>query len=281
MDASIVCGADTENIELALLLEAIYRQYGYDFRAYSPGPLKRRMLRARELFGCQTFSQLQDKILHDRSVLPRILGYITVQVSEMFRDPPFFKGLRESVIPHLKTYPLLRVWIAGCSTGEELYSLAILFREEGIENRTQFYATDINPDALKQAESGIYPLDRISLFTKNHQLSGSPCSLSEYYTAAYGAAVFDRTLRQRTVFADHSLVSDSVFAEVQLVVCRNVLIYFQRPLQDRAISLFNEALVRKGFLGLGAKESLRFSAQAANFAEFIPGERIYRKRGEG
>lgn len=271
--------AETENIELRLLVEAIYRRYHHDFRGYSLASLKRRLSQAKERFQCESFSALQERVLHDSSMLPQLLGYLTVQVSEMFRDPSFFRALREEVVPHLRTYPSLKVWVAGCSAGEELYSLAILFREEGLESRTMFYATDINPEALRKAEAGVYALDRLAQFSENHQLSGGKSSLSNYYTAAYGNAVFDRTLRQRTVFSDHSLASDAVFAEVQLVCCRNVLIYFDRALQDRAVGLFKDALVRKGFLGLGSKESLHFSAHGAAFTEFVRQQRIYQKVG--
>ncbi len=269
-----------EELELRLLLEAIYHTYQYDFRGYSMASIKRRLSQARERLGYRSFSLLQDRVVHDPSILPKMLDYLTVQVSEMFRDPSYFLALRRDIVPMLKTYPSVKVWVAGCATGEELYSLAILFREEDLENRTVFYATDINADALKKAEAGVYDLDRVAQFTANHQRSGAACSLSDYYTAAYNAAVFDKSLRRRTVFSDHSLVSDSVFAEVQLVSCRNVLIYFDRSLQDRAIGLFEEALVRKGFLGLGAKETLRFSAHAGAFDDVLPQERIYQKRGD-
>lgn len=271
--------AETESIELRLLVEAIFRKYHYDFRDYSPASLKRRLVQARDRFRCKSFSALQERVLHEPEMLPQLLGYLTVQVSEMFRDPLFFKTLREQVLPHLRTYPSLKVWVAGCSAGEELYSMAILFREEGLEERTIFYATDINTDALKKAEAGMYELDRIPLFTANHQRSGGKSSLSDYYRTAYGSAVFDKTLRKRVVFSDHSLVSDAVFAEAHLVSCRNVLIYFNRDLQDRAIGLFKDSLVRKGFLGLGSKESLHFSSHAGDFAEFCRDQRIYQKRG--
>ena len=269
----------TEDIELRLLLDAVLRAYHYDFRGYSWASLKRRLTQARERFGCTTFSQLQDRVLHDPAAFPRLLAYLTVQVSELFRDPDYFLAIRRRVVPHLRTYPSVKVWVAGCGAGEELYSLAILFREEGLEDRTIFYGTDINPEALKKAEAGVYELDRLPLFTENHRKAGGTASLSEYYTAAYGAAVFDKSLRKRAVFSDHSLASDAVFAEVHLVSCRNVLIYFDRPLQDRAVGLFKDSLVRKGFLGLGAKESLRFSAHAAAFGEFARDERIYQKGG--
>ncbi len=272
--------AETEEIESQLLLDGIQRKYHHDFRSYSPASMKRRLLQAREYFGCETFSQLQHRVLHEPETMGALLPFLTVQVSEMFRDPTYFRSLREKVIPHLKTYPSLKVWIAGCSAGEELYSMAILFREEGLESRTIFYATDINGEALEKARAGVYDLSRIAQFTENHQRSGGKSSLSDYYTTGYGRAKFDPTLRQRTVFSDHSLVSDAVFAETQLVSCRNVLIYFNRELQDRVIGLFDESLVRKGFLGLGSKESLRFNSHVDSFSEFDREERIYQKQGE-
>lgn len=269
----------TDDIEIRLLLEAVFQTYHYDFRGYSTASLKRRLAQAKERFDCRSYSQLQDRILHEPAEMTRLLSFLTVQVSELFRDPPYFAALREHVVPHLKTYPSLKVWVAGCSAGEELYSLVILFREEGLEERTLFYGTDINPDALRKAEAGVYESDRIPLFTENHRKSGGKSSLSDYYTAAYGAAVLDKSLRKRVVFSDHSLVSDAVFAEVQLVSCRNVLIYFDRELQDRAVGLFHDALTRKGFLGLGAKENLRFNRHMGAFTEFAREARIYQKRG--
>ena len=268
----------TEDIELRLLLEAVYQKYHYDFRGYAMASVKRRMTQARQHFQRETFSQLQDLVLHDDAMMGRLLPFLTVQVSEMFRDPSYFRAIREKVAPHLRTYPSLKVWIAGCSTGEELYSFAILFREEGLENRTLFYATDINAEALEQAEAGVYSLDRIRQFTENHRLSGGKSSLSDYYTAAYGAASFDKSLRRNVVFSDHSLATDAVFAETHMVSCRNVLIYFDRALQDRAVTLFKESLTHKGFLGLGSKETLRFSSQADAFVDFAREERIYQKR---
>lgn len=268
-----------EDIEIRLLLEAIYQTYHYDFRGYSMASIKRRLTQARILFGCDSISQLQDRVLHDPAVLPELLGFLTVQVSELFRDPHYFKAVREKVVPHLKTYPSLKIWIAGCSSGEELYSFAILFREEGLGDRTMFYATDINPDALRKAEAGVYDLDRMKLFSTNYQKAGGKASLADYYTAAYGGATFDAALRERVVFSDHSLVTDAVFAEMHFISCRNVLIYFDRPLQDKAIALFDESLARKGFLGLGSKETVRFSTHAAAFDEFVREDKIYQKRG--
>jgi chemotaxis protein methyltransferase CheR len=267
-----------EDIEIQLLLEALYQRYHYDFRHYARASIKRRLRQALTKLEFRSFSALQDALLHDASLLPQLLDYLTIQVSEMFRDPSYYRAIREKVVPHLKTYPSLKVWIAGCSGGEELYSFVILYREEGIENRTLFYATDINPEALKTAANGIYALDRIKAFTVNHQKSGGKSSLSDYYTADYGRAVFDESLRERVVFSDHSLVTDAVFGEMQLVSCRNVLIYFDRTFQDRAVGLFRDALPRNGFLGLGSKESLRFSNHAGDFTEFVRDEKIYQRR---
>ncbi len=266
-----------EDIEIRLLLEALHQRYHYDFRNYAQASIKRRLRQAREQMQYRSFSAMQEDLLHDPLMLPRLLGYLTVQVSELFRDPSYFRAIREKVVPHLRTYPSLRIWIAGCSTGEELYSLVILFREEGLEQRTIFYATDINQDALAKAEAGIYDLDRIQLFTENHRKSGGKSSLSDYYSAAYGKASFDKSLRNHVVFSDHSLVTDAVFAEMHLISCRNVLIYFNRPLQDRAVGLFSDSLTRKGFLGLGSKESLRFSRHAGSFVEWARDDKLYQK----
>lgn len=270
----------TADIEIRLLLEAIFQKFHYDFRGYSMASVRRRLNQARIHFSCENYSQLQDRVLHEPDMLAQLLSFLTVQVSEMFRDPHYFKAIREQVVPHLKTYPSLKVWIAGSSTGEELYSFAILFREEGIFDRTIFYATDINQDALQKAEAGVYNTDRLKLFSENYQNAGGRASLADYYTAHYGSARFDQSLRSRTVFSDHSLVTDAVFAETQFVSCRNVLIYFDRELQNRAIGLFKDSLLRRGFLGLGAKETLRFTEHADSFTEFSRNDRIYQKRGD-
>ncbi|MFK0333854.1 CheR family methyltransferase [Rhizobium sp. NPDC090275] len=270
---------NVEDIEIRLLLEALFLTYHYDFRNYAMASIKRRLRQARQAMGFLTISAMQEALLHEPALLPRLLGYLTVQVSEMFRDPSYFRAIRERVIPHLRTYPSLKVWIAGCSGGEELYSMVILFREEGLEDRTLFYATDINAEALATAEAGVYALDRLQLFTENHRKSGGKSSLSDYYQAAYGRASFDTSLRRNVVFSDHSLVTDAVFAEMHLVSCRNVLIYFDRDLQDRAVGLFQGSMVRKGFLGLGSKESLRFSRHGNAFEEFSREDKIYQKRG--
>ncbi len=266
------------DIEFRLLIEAIYQVYHYDFRGYAAASLKRRLRTALVNFECQTLSQLQDRLINEPGFFGALLNFLTVPVSEMFRDPGYFRAIREQVVPLLRTYPSIKVWVAGCSTGEEVYSLAILLREEGLLERTLIYATDINPQTLEKAEAGVYDVERIAAFTDGHQRSGARSSLSDYYVAAYGRAVFDKSLRRRIVFSDHSLATDSVFAEVQLVSCRNVLIYFNRELQDRALRLFREALCRKGFLGIGSKESLRFSTEAGAFDDFVREERIFQKR---
>lgn len=266
------------DIELKLLIEAIYLKYQYDFRGYAVASLKRRLTIAMAKFGFETLSQLQDRVLREPDIFPLLLDFLTVQVSEMFRDPDYFHALRESIVPVLKTYPSLKVWVAGCSTGEEAYSLAILLREEGLLERTLIYATDINTRALQKAESGIYDLNRIKDFTKNHHASGARSSLSEYYTANYDRAVFDKSLRNHIAFSDHSLATDHVFAEVQLISCRNVLIYFNRELQDRALGLFHEALCHKGYLGIGSKESVRFSTHSDDFIDIVKEHRLFQKR---
>jgi chemotaxis protein methyltransferase CheR len=268
---------DTFDEELRLFLEAIYFKYQHDFRHYAFASLRRRVARAMEHFKCRSVSQLQDRALHDPEIFGQLLQFLTVQVSEMFRDPGYFKALREEVVPVLKTYPSVRLWVAGCSTGEEVWSLLIVLAEEGLLEVSRIYATDINTTSLHMAEAGVYPVDRIAQWSANYLDAGGTRSLSDYYHAAYGAAVFDRALRQKVLFADHSLATDNVFSEMHLVSCRNVLIYFDRELQDRAIALFREALVRRGFLGLGSKESLRLTSHADAFTEVCAGMRIYRK----
>jgi chemotaxis protein methyltransferase CheR len=279
MTADDAAGAKEFEIEFRLLIDAIYHLYHYDFRGYAPASLRRRLKAALPRFDCITVSQLQDRVMHEPEVFAGLLDHLTVQVSEMFRDPTYFRALREQVVPLLRTYPSLKVWVAGCSAGEEAYSIAILLREEGLLERTLIYATDINPHTLQKAAAGVYDVERIAGFTMNHRASGSSTSLSDYYTAAYGRAVFDKSLKDRIVFSDHSLATDSVFAEVHLVSCRNVVIYFNRELQDRALGLFHDSLCRQGFLGLGSKESLRFSSQADTFDSLVRQERIYQKRG--
>jgi chemotaxis protein methyltransferase CheR len=275
-------GADSDllfDIELRALLEAIYLRWQHDFRQYAPASMRRRLRQAMAALGCTRLSELQDRVLRDGEAFDRLLQYLTVQVSEMFRDPAYFRALREQVVPELRTYPSLKLWVAGCSNGEEVWSLAILLHEEGLLERSIVYATDISTQALARAEAGVFDRDAMPLFTRNYLAAGGRASLVEYCTAAYGGVLFDRKLKRQIVFADHSLATDAVFSEVHLVSCRNVLIYFDEPLQTRAIGLFRDSLVRHGFLGLGSRESLRFNAHASAFELFHPQAdvRIYRR----
>jgi len=270
-------GADFD-LELRLLLEGVYGKYQHDFRHYAMASLRRRIRQAMSRFGCATVSQLQDRVLHEPEVFAGMLQYFTVQVSEMFRDPAYFRAVREKVVPILATYPFVKVWVAGCSSGEEAWSLAIVLHEEGLLARSLIYATDINPEALGTAQAGIYALDRIAGFSTSYLKAGGKGSLADYYTAAYNNAIFDKRLKAHIAFSDHSLATDTVFSEVELVSCRNVLIYFDRDLQARAIGLFHDALAPRGFLGVGSRESLRFSPYADAFTEFLRDERIYRKQ---
>jgi chemotaxis protein methyltransferase CheR len=268
------------DIEIRLLVEAVFLRYGHDFRDYAQASLKRRVLQAQQRMGAASVSALQERVLRDADAFAELLQYLTVPVSEMFRDPSYFLALRRHVVPVLRTYPSLKVWVAGCSTGEEAYSLAILLEEEKLLARTILYATDINHASLEKARRGIFPLDAMQAYTRNYQRAGGMRSFSDYYTAAYGGALFDKGLRERITFADHSLATDSVFSETQLVSCRNVLIYFNRGLQDRALGLFHESLAHRGFLGLGSKETLEFSGYANRFEPVVRSDRIYRKLPE-
>jgi len=265
------------DIELRLLIEAIYLKYSYDFRDYSPASMKRRVTHALQQFDCPTVSTLQHRVIHEPDCFPALLQYLTIPVSEMFRDPAYFLALREQVLPILHTYPSVKVWIAGCSTGEEVYSMAIMLKEAGLLDRAIIYATDINPRSLEKAEAGIYPIDSLPLFERNYRQAGGKGELSDYYTAAYGSVLFDKQLRRNVTFADHSLATDSVFSEVQLISCRNVLIYFNRELQNRAFGLFHQALVHRWFMGLGSKETVQFSDYANRFEAFAKPERVFRK----
>jgi chemotaxis protein methyltransferase CheR len=265
------------DIEVRLLADAIYLRYGHDFRDYAPASLKRRVLHAQRQMGVETVSRLQDLILRQPQEFARLLEHLTIPVSEMFRDPAYFHAVRTQVVPVLQTYPSVKIWIAGCGAGEEAYSMAILLREEGLLERTLVYATDINPAALDKARKGIYAADRLRGFTANYQKAGGTASFADYYSAHYGNAMLDKSLRDNITFADHSLATDAVFSEVQFVSCRNVLIYFNRGLQDRALGLFHESLAHRGFLGLGSKETLEFSAYSRRFDTLCKAERIYRK----
>lgn len=270
-------GERTLDIEIRLLIEAIYLKYSYDFRDYSGASVKRRVLHALRQFDCRTVSALQERVLYDPAAFTELLQCLTIPVSEMFRDPEHFLVIRRDVVPLLKTYPSLKLWVAGCSTGEEVYTLAILLREEGLLDRTLIYATDINPTSLERAKQGIYSMDAIRIYTENYQRAGGKGSFSDYYTAAYDHAILDSSLRDNVTFADHSLATDSVFSETHIITCRNVLIYFNKKLQERAFGLFHESLCHRGFLMLGAKETLDFTAYSSRFETLARFERIYRK----
>jgi chemotaxis protein methyltransferase CheR len=270
---------ELEEIELSLLLEGIYRQYGFDFREYAPASLRRRVWRRVHAEGLTTISALQNKLLHDPASMERLLLDLSINVTAMFRDPTFYVAFREKVVPMLRTYPFTRIWVAGCSTGEEVYSLAILLEEEGVYERTRIYATDINESVLDLARSGVFPLDKMREYTQNYIKAGGRRAFSEYYLAKYDGAQFQRSLIENVVFAQHNLVSDRSFNEFNVIICRNVMIYFDRTLQDRVHQLFFESLATFGILGLGHKESIRFSAHEEDYEELDPAEKLYRKTG--
>ena len=265
-------------IELKALLEAINLKYDYDFRHYAENSMKRTIVHAMKRMGCATLPVLQERVLANSESFFDLLQSITIPVSEMFRDPTYFLALRERVFPILKTYPSLKIWVAGCSTGEEVYSLAILLREEGLLERSTIYATDINQRRLEKAEKGVFALEEIQRSTQNYQDSGGKRLLSDYYAVNFGSVAFTSDLKTNLTFTDHSLVTDAVFAETHLISCRNVLIYFDRELQDRAFGLFKESLCRKGFLGLGSKETIQFSTYAKDFDTFMKKDRIFQKK---
>jgi chemotaxis protein methyltransferase CheR len=268
----------TDDIEIALLLEAIYREYGYDFRQYSDAHIKRRIKNRMALSGLKTITEVQEKVLHEKAFASQLLSDLSITVTEMFRDPEFYKALREKVIPLLRTYSFIRIWHAGCATGEEAYSMAILLKEEGLYDKTTIYATDFNQIALDKAREGIFSSVLIKEYTANYQRAGGTESFSNYYTSNYNMAIMNSALKNNIVWANHNLVTDSVFAEVHLVLCRNVLIYFNKQLQDKVQGLFFESLTNGGILCLGSKESLRFSRLADHYTELDIHQKIFRKK---
>jgi len=269
---------DVRTIELDLLLEAIYRRYGYDFRHYARASIRRRLEHARLREGLDSLAKVQHRLLHDVAFFERLLADLSVNVTEMFRDPPFYQALRTTVVPLLRDLDHLKIWHAGCATGEEVYSMAILLLEEGLYDRCRIYATDMNETVLSRARAGIFPLSRLRDYTANYQRAGGQESFSDYYTAQYDNAVMHRALRENILFSDHNLAIDGVFGEMHLIMCRNVLIYFDRALQNRVLGLFADSLPGGGFLCLGLKESLRFSAHSAAFDDLVREQRIYRRR---
>ncbi len=269
---------ENQNLEVKLLLEAIYLKYGYDFRNYSMAHLKRRITRRQKLDQLQSISEMQHRVLYDPDFFDQVILDLSINVTEMFRDPAFFLTIRQEVVEYLRTYPFIKIWIAGCSTGEEVYSFAILLEEEGLLNRSQLYATDFNQVVLKKAKEGIYPVDRVKEYTQNYQKAGGKASFSDYYSAKYDAALIEPHLKERIVFADHNLVTDGAFSQMNLIVCRNVIIYFDRLLQQRVVKLFLDSLVSGGFLCMGQKESLSFTKLFDQLLVISEKEKIFRKK---
>ena len=270
-------GEELEDLELQLLLEGVFRRYGFDFREYAPASLRRRVWRRVHAEGLGTISGLTEKLLHDEATMERLLLDLSVNVTAMFRDPTFYIAFRQKVVPFLRTHPFTRIWVAGCSTGEEVYSLAILLQEEGVYERARIYATDINESVLDRARGGVFPLEKMREYTQNYIRAGGARAFSEYYVAAYDGAQFQRSLIENVVFAQHNLVSDRSFNEFHVIVCRNVMIYFEKKLQDRVHGLFYESLPTFGILALGHKESIRFSPFEDRYEELDSGEKLYRK----
>jgi chemotaxis protein methyltransferase CheR len=270
-------GGELERIEIDLLLEGVYRHYGLDFRGYALGSLKRRLARRMREEGAPTLSALQAKVLHDPAAMERLLVALSISVTAMFRDPGFYRAFREKVVPHLRTYPFIRIWNAGCATGEETVSLAIVLEEAGLLDRTRIYATDFNAGVVDRARSAEFPLARMKMYTENYLKSGGEKEFSAYYTAEGAVARFSPSLTENVVFARHNLVSDGSFNEFHGILCRNVLIYFGHPLQKRVHELFHDSLVNFGVLGLGHKETIRFTALEHCYEAIDASEKLYRR----
>ncbi len=269
---------ESQNIEIDLILEAIYQMHGYDFRNYGRAHIKRRLLHRLQLSKLSSISEMQHKILYDESFFNLILKDFSINVTEMFRDPSFYKRLRDEIIPILKTYPFIKIWHAGCSSGEEVYSMAIILMEEGLYDRTQIYATDFNHQILMKAKEGIYPISKIKEFTLNYQKAGGTRSFSDYYMAKYESVIFNNDLKKNIVFAEHNLVNDSAFAEIHLLMCRNVLIYFNKDLQNQVIKLFTSSILQGGYLCLGTKETIQFTDCVQHYETIFDNEKIFKKK---
>ena len=266
-----------EDVEIELLLEGVFRHYGFDFRHYAVSSLRRRIrerVRAEQL---RTVSGLKEKVLHDPACMERLLFSLSINVSAMFRDPGLHRAFRSKVVPLLRTYPFIRIWHAGCSTGEEVYSMAILLEEEGLYERSRLYATDMNESVLRKARDGIFPLSAMKDYTSNYQQAGGTGEFSRYYTASHDHAIFRPSLKKNLVFAQHNLAMDGPFNDFHVIMCRNVMIYFDNSLQERVHELFLSSLIRFGFLCLGSKESIKQPAIMAEYAEFDAREKIYRR----
>ena len=269
--------AESEDVEIDLLFEGLFRIHGFDFRDYSRPSIKRRILELMRTEGVRTVSALQDKVLHDVASLDRLLLGLSVHATAMFRDPSFYATFRKDVVPLLKTYPTVQIWIAGCSTGEEVYSLAILLREEGVYERCRIYATDISQAVLRKARDGIFPLSAMRDYTNNYHQAGGGHEFSDYYTAQYDSAIFSSTLRNNVIFSEHNLATDGSFNEFQVILCRNVMIYFNKDLQARVHNLLYDSLSMFGVFGLGNKESLKFTPRAASYQHLNHNDKLYRK----
>lgn len=268
---------ELEEIEVQLLLEGIFLHYGNDFRDYALASLKRRIWKCLREEHLHTVSAFQDKVLHDAACMQRFLNALSIDVTAMFRDPSFYRAFRQMVVPRLRALPFVRIWHAGCSTGQEVYSMAALLYEEGLYEQTRLYATDMNEAVLQKAKEGIFPLKAMQEYTENYLRAGGTHSFSEYYTAKYDHALFHPALRKNVVWAQHNLVRDASFNEFHVIVCRNVMIYFNRPLQDRVHHLLYESLAPEGLLGLGSKESIHFTPHEADYEVLDERERLYRK----
>ena len=266
------------DFEIVLLLETVYQKYGYDFRQYSEAHVRRRIMNRMTMSGLKDISQMKSKLLNDEKFASTLLQDLSITVTEMFRDPSFYVSLRENVIPVLKTYPFIKIWHAGCATGEEGYSMAIIMQEEGLYDRTTIYATDFNQRALNQAKEGIFSNRMIKEYTANYQLSGGKDSFSSYYTSDHDNVIMNQSLKKNILWANHNLVTDSVFAEVHLILCRNVLIYFNRNLQNKVQNLFYNSLINGGIFCLGSKESLRFTDLHDEYTELNKKYRIFKKK---
>ncbi len=270
--------SDIENIEIQLLVEAIKSCYGYDFRHYARASLKRRILQGVSKSGVKTISDMIPRLIHDPKFFSFLLTDFSIVVTEMFRDPKFYVMMRKKVMPVLKSYPFIKIWHAGCASGEEVYSMAVMLKEEGLYDRAQIYATDFNDVALKMAKDGIYPMKNIKKYTSNYQKSGGKASLADYYHGKYDSVIMNKSLKKNIVFANHNLATDEVFGEINLILCRNVLIYFDRTLQNRVFGLFKDSLCHNGFLCLGNRESLLFSNIQDDFIDFSKNEKIYQRK---
>ncbi|MCG8636346.1 MAG: protein-glutamate O-methyltransferase CheR [Desulfobacterales bacterium] len=269
---------ENENIEIQLLLEAIHLKYGYNFKDYANAHTKRRLKSRLVRSKMETYTDMMRRLIYDEPFFNQLLMDLSINVTEMFRDPWFYKKIREELIPRLKTYSFIKVWHAGCSAGQEVYSMSILLEEENMKKRSQIYATDFNELILEKAKSGIYPLDVMRTYTANYQKSGGEMAFSDYYTADDENVILKRSLREKVLFSSHNLVTDGVFGEMNLIFCRNVLIYFNRKLQNQVIRLFYDSLCPGGYLCLGSKESLKFTDMADRFESICEKEKIYRKK---